>query len=227
MACAARARRSDSVEDAVGRTMKSKTHKYAGQDLTVTFDSARCIHTGRCLKALPVVFDVNAKPWVQPDNAAAQQVIEAVGRCPSGALAVQPPQDENTLELRKDGPIYARGRLRLAKLNGEILLEDTRLALCRCGASQNKPLCDNSHINSDFHASTELGRLAADGGEGPDGPLTVSAAPNGPLLLDGPAEIRGQGASAKVRKAALCRCGLSQNKPYCDGSHATGGFQAE
>jgi CDGSH-type Zn-finger protein/uncharacterized Fe-S cluster protein YjdI len=212
--------------------MKSKIHRYAGQELTVTFDSARCIHTGRCLKALPVVFDVNAKPWVQPDNAAAQQVIEAVGRCPSGALAVQPlpdepGQDENTLELRKDGPIYARGRLALAKLSGETLLEDTRLTLCRCGASQNKPLCDNSHIKSNFHASAELGRLAADGGDGPDGALTVSAAPNGPLLLDGPAEIRGLGASVKVRKAALCRCGLSENKPYCDGSHATGGFQAE
>lgn len=213
--------------------MKSKIHKYAGQELTVAFDAARCIHTGRCLKALPAVFDVDAKPWVQPDSASAQQVIDAVGRCPSGALAIQqsahaaPVEHENVLELRRDGPIYARGRLTLANLSGETLLEDTRMTLCRCGASRNKPLCDNSHIKSNFHASAELGRLAADGGDGPDGALTVSTAPNGPLLLDGPAEIRGQGASVQVRKAALCRCGLSQNKPYCDGSHAAGGFRAE
>lgn len=33
------------------------------------------------------------------------------------------------------------------------LLEDTRVALCRCGASENKPLCDNSHVDVDFEAA--------------------------------------------------------------------------
>ncbi|MEZ5364897.1 MAG: CDGSH iron-sulfur domain-containing protein [Bryobacterales bacterium] len=210
--------------------MKKKLHSYPGENLTVTFDSARCIHSGRCLQGAPSVFDVNAKPWVQPDNASADQVISTVQQCPSGALSVDvetPAGAENTLELRPNGPIYARGRLTLRKLDGEVLIEDDRMALCRCGASQNKPLCDNSHRESGFRAPAALGRLSSDGGEGPAGPLAISAAPYGPLLLDGPVKIRGGKDTAQVRKAALCRCGFSANKPYCDGSHATGAFRAE
>ena len=210
--------------------MKSKIRAYRGVDVTVTFDSARCIHSARCIKELPAVFDVDARPWIQPDNGSKDRVIATVCQCPTGALAVQPsaPADgENTLEIRPNGPIYARGRLALRKLDGETLLEDGRMALCRCGASKNKPLCDNSHRAAGFRASAHLGRLAADGGEGPAGELTISAAPNGPLLVDGPAQICGAGASVRIRKAALCRCGLSANKPYCDGSHSAGGFRSE
>lgn len=210
--------------------MKSKIHTYSGRGVTLTFDSARCIHAGRCVKGLPAVFDIEAKSWVQPDNAAAEEVRATVAQCPSGALAVQPagePSPENIVELQADGPLYVRGRICLKTLGGETLLEDDRMALCRCGQSQNKPLCDNAHQESGFQAPESLGKLAADGGDGPEGALTIAAAPNGPLLLDGPAEIRGGGASVRVRKAALCRCGMSGNKPYCDGSHATGGFKAE
>ncbi|MCB1022008.1 MAG: CDGSH iron-sulfur domain-containing protein [Acidobacteria bacterium] len=211
--------------------MKKKLHTYRGESLTVTFDSTRCIHTGRCLQGAPAAFDVNDKPWVHPDAVSPEQVVATVQQCPSGALHVvdaeTPAATENTLELRPNGPIYARGRLTLRKLDGEVLLDDDRMALCRCGASQNKPLCDNSHREAGFRAPAALGRLSADGGDGPAGPLAISAAPNGPLLLDGPAEIRGGKDSVQVRKAALCRCGLSGNKPYCDGSHATGAFRTE
>jgi CDGSH-type Zn-finger protein/uncharacterized Fe-S cluster protein YjdI len=210
--------------------MKSKIHNYTGEELTVTFDSARCIHAGRCVQGLPGVFDVNAKPWVQPDKASADEVRAIVAQCPSGALAVQPatePASENVIEIRPNGPVYVHGKTCLKTLGGETLLEDDRMALCRCGASQNKPLCDNTHREAKFRAAATLGKLAADGGECPDGELTISTAPNGPLLLDGPAEIRGAGDAVRVRKAALCRCGLSENKPYCDGSHSTGGFQAD
>lgn len=46
---------------------------------------------------------------------------------------------------------------------------------------------------------------------------------NGPYFIDGPFELVDEdGASFAVRKdhrIALCRCGMSDNKPYCDGSH--------
>jgi putative methionine-R-sulfoxide reductase with GAF domain/uncharacterized Fe-S cluster protein YjdI len=55
-------------------------------EITVTFDPNRCIHSGRCLAALPAVFDVRRTRWIQPEAAAADAVAGAVSRCPSGAL---------------------------------------------------------------------------------------------------------------------------------------------
>ncbi len=41
-------------------------------------------------------------------------------------------------------------------------------------------------------------------------------------LVDAEGKQYGLGGRASV---SLCRCGMSQNKPFCDGSHRTGGFQ--
>ena len=54
---------------------------------------------------------------------------------------------------------------------------------------------------------------------------------NGPLLVEGPVKIRdAQGNTFPVNSEkpaiALCRCGQSANKPFCDGSHNRCGFQA-
>ncbi len=51
---------------------------------------------------------------------------------------------------------------------------------------------------------------------------------NGPLLVTGNLEIvSGTGRTInRVRKTALCRCGQSANKPYCDGSHTRVGFRS-
>ena len=64
-----------------------------------------------------------------------------------------------------------------------------------------------------------------DGGESEAAPLvnTVRIRENGPLALHGDLAIAGQ---EKALRATLCRCGHSQRKPYCDGSHTGAGFQA-
>ncbi|MBX7252926.1 MAG: CDGSH iron-sulfur domain-containing protein [Candidatus Promineofilum sp.] len=46
-----------------------------------------------------------------------------------------------------------RGSLRLVGLRDELIREDTRAALCRCGASGNKPFCDGSHRRIGFRTS--------------------------------------------------------------------------
>ena len=62
-------------------------------------------------------------------------------------------------------------------------------------------------------------------------PLTIRCRENGPLVL--PAQFKivdhlGNEIALPVGKemVALCRCGHSQNKPFCDGSHKTSGFQS-
>ncbi len=52
---------------------------------------------------------------------------------------------------------------------------------------------------------------------------------NGPFLVKGPLKfIDAQGNEQLVEKAwvALCRCGYSSNKPFCDGTHSAKNFQA-
>ena len=54
----------------------------------------------------------------------------------------------------------------------------------------------------------------------------IQCRPNGPYLVTGPVELTGARAEGGAHEAAfaLCRCGGSKNKPFCDGTHRTNGF---
>ncbi|BBE24417.1 hypothetical protein MN0502_33000 [Arthrobacter sp. MN05-02] len=67
-------------------------------------------------------------------------------------------------------------------------------------------------------------------GSGKAAPVSVVACPNGPLLVRGDFELVGADGEALPRTrrtVALCRCGASVLKPYCDGSHKLTGFRSE
>lgn len=62
-------------------------------------------------------------------------------------------------------------------------------------------------------------------------PVVIRCRENGPLLVQGPVKIvdhQGNEFTIPAGKpaVALCRCGQSKNKPFCDGSHKTCGFVA-
>jgi CDGSH-type Zn-finger protein len=63
-----------------------------------------------------------------------------------------------------------------------------------------------------------------------DQAFRITCKPNGPYLLRGPATITdAAGNEIQVpagKNVALCRCGQSDNKPYCDGMHSKIGFQS-
>ena len=103
-----------------------------------------------------------------------------------------------------------------------------RAALCRCGDSANKPFCDNTHEKTAFRDRGALGDSGL-GCPSPGGPLEIRRAPNGPLLVSGNLVIVSSSGREGWHgtKTALCRCGASQNKPFCDGAHAQAGFQAD
>jgi len=171
-------------------------------------------------------------------------------RLDGGPAEVAP--SESFVTVAPDGPLYVQGDLRLgapsrqaetrADEEGRV---DYRAALCRCGESANKPFCDNAHQECGFEdpGAVDVGRgtafedLEAEPGSAssgpssapPAGPLAITAAPNGPLLFGGPLELRsGDGASRiLVENPALCRCGHSRDKPFCDGTHFSVGFQAD
>lgn len=53
-------------------------------------------------------------------------------------------------------------------------------------------------------------------------PVKITVVPNGPLLTEGPVRLIGPGGEtlAEASRLSLCRCGMSGNRPFCDGSHS-------
>jgi CDGSH-type Zn-finger protein len=62
-------------------------------------------------------------------------------------------------------------------------------------------------------------------------PVTIRLRPNGPLVIEGDVQVvdhEGNPFPLPQNKPviALCRCGQSKNKPFCDGSHKACNFAA-
>jgi CDGSH-type Zn-finger protein len=56
--------------------------------------------------------------------------------------------------------------------------------------------------------------------------VSIKILDNGPLVVQGEFTlVNAAGEDVPVKKAALCRCGGSVNKPFCDGTHSKIGFQ--
>ncbi|KPK14723.1 MAG: hypothetical protein AMJ62_11975 [Myxococcales bacterium SG8_38] len=213
-----------------------KVVKYEGRDADVQWDGRLCIHIGECGRAKNDLFVGGRQPWCEPDRVSADEVADVVLRCPSGALtyrrkdggAEESPDSENVVSVMYNGPLYVRGDLEIDGASEDMPGLRFRAALCRCGQSKSKPFCDNSHEAAGFQDYGAVGEKG-DGFEAPGGKLSVSPTPNGPLLLSGNFTIAAASGRRAWRgkKAALCRCGHSNNKPFCDGSHKGAGFRAE
>lgn len=203
-----------------------------GKDVVVLFNSQRCIHARHCVLDRPDVFVPNVQgAWIHPDRATPAQMLELAHNCPSGAIQCEHADGTsmesrplvNTVRLRENGPLAFRAPVRVAGAE-----HGQRLTLCRCGQSDNKPYCDGSHEAAGFSASGRGEVVASQPLPHRDGPLAIEALPDGPLHVSGNLEIlSGTGQTLnRVSECWLCRCGHSQNKPYCDGSHDRVGFKS-
>lgn len=205
----------------------------SSDSIIVSFDGKRCIHARRCVLALPGVFRAGVEgQWIFPESAPAEEIARVIGACPSGALTYQRKDGGleeqapgvNTLRPWEDGPNELRGDVRIAGQEPR-----KRAVLCRCGQSQRMPFCDNSHLKAEFRATSDIPSKDGKPLEAFDGPLEVTPTKDGPNMIAGNLQIiAGSGRKVTtVRKAFLCRCGQSKNKPFCDGSHKAAGFKAE
>ncbi len=220
---------------------------------------------------------------------------------PGGPYAIQ-----GSIPLVRKSIVRSEGGEPLAWSPEEPLEVSSDYALCRCGASSNKPFCDGSHATIEFNgnettemntysecqkeypgkgilmkdvrslcihagfcrnrvtdawsltrksddiqARTELiamiehcpsgaltyalddARKHHETGEPawqsiePTLPKSIALMPNGPLWVTGGISIiRSDNTPMEIRnRVALCRCGHSKNKPFCDGTHAEVGFK--
>jgi CDGSH-type Zn-finger protein/uncharacterized Fe-S cluster protein YjdI len=210
----------------------SKVEEIPGKLVTIRFDAQKCIHSRGCVLSRPDVFVPNVEgEWIHPDAAAPEQVAELAHNCPSGAItyersdggAQESAPRVNLIRIRENGPLAVHAEVTLVG-HGEML----RTTLCRCGHSANKPFCDGSHTAAGFVASGEPPSQPSEPLAQRDGAVTITPAENGPLLIAGSIElVTGTGRTIhRCEKTALCRCGQSANKPYCDGTHRKIGFVA-
>jgi CDGSH-type Zn-finger protein/uncharacterized Fe-S cluster protein YjdI len=214
-------------------TVIDGTEHIEGADLTLLYETKKCIHARFCVTGAPKVFLANVKgPWIDPDGIEVDKLVEIAHACPSGAIRYHRKDgkhDEvapqvNLIAIREAGPYAVRAPI---LLNGEFA--GFRATLCRCGASQNKPFCDGSHHEANFAASGEPPTGKADMLAVRDGPLAVDPQIDGPLQVRGNLEITsGTGrVVARIVQTKLCRCGGSNTKPFCDGTHAKIGFKSD
>lgn len=194
----------------------------------------------------------------------------------------------------ENGPLLVENPPDLAGAKTVEAAGKPRIALCRCGASANKPFCDGAHARIGFDSTPDHSRLrnsaleysgtvdgaevtisytpvlcthaaqcqaraatvfdpkskpwiqaengtldgifdvmaacpsgalrVAIGNQEPQhlttGDISITIEPNGPYhVTNVPLDAEFNGVGASRAKYSLCRCGLSKNKPFCDGSH--------
>ena len=69
--------------------------EYSNGEITILWKPEKCIHAGICVKTLPKVYNPKEKPWIKPENASPEELINQVAKCPSGALSIK--QDQQML----------------------------------------------------------------------------------------------------------------------------------
>ena len=212
-----------------------KVFTYKGKDIDVDWDGRLCIHMGECGFAEGDLFIGGREPWCQPDLTSVENVIDIVKRCPTGALVFRVKDgsckevvdNENNIMVTYNGPYFIRGEIELADTPEGMEGISHRVALCRCGLSANKPFCDNSHLEANFEDYGAVGECGA-GIKSTGGPLKIVSMQDGPLFVSGNVSLKASSGRTAWQgdKLALCRCGASKNKPFCDGSHKSIDFKS-
>ena len=215
---------------------KKKLLSFKGSEHTVTWDGTICTHAEECIRTDSKLFEKGRTPWGDPDLVDVSELDRIVRRCPSGAIkywdneGVNPeiPEPVNTAMVLPNGPLFVRGNLRIPGSDPENPVHTTRVALCRCGHSKNKPFCDNSHIEAGFEDTGAVGREGP-GLEEKGGVLEIVTNKNGSVRFLGNVTVMAASGCSRWNgtKVSMCRCGHSKQKPFCDGSHRGSNFEAE
>jgi len=122
----------------------------------------------------------------------------------------------NELLVTNGGPLKMTGNITLIAEDGSVT-HANHLSLCRCGASKNKPICDDQHLEVEFFDNGTVQRVSDWMPVNRPQTITVTCVENGPLKFRGYLRIYNKkGQECITMSGALCRCGKSSNKPFCD-----------
>ncbi len=106
---------------------------------------------------LASVFKLKQEPWIDPNGESAEKIIEAIRKCPSGALSYTVDGMEHRDQERppmvtvtENGPYAVTGDVELLDQPRGAGASTEHYTLCRCGGSKNKPFCDGTHWRIGF-----------------------------------------------------------------------------
>jgi CDGSH-type Zn-finger protein len=134
-----------------------KRDQYVGKKITIHDNRGVCAHIGHCTDGLKSVFKLKQEPWIDPNGATVEEIIQTINKCPSGALSYsiedvehKDHERETMVTVLKNGPYAIAGGIEL--LDQEMVEGTSRehYTLCRCGGSKNKPFCDGTHWEIGF-----------------------------------------------------------------------------
>ena len=128
--------------------------EFDGPELKLTDKKELCVDAEFCVRG--------ANIWnltVHSDRPGFREMaIEEAANCPSGRLVVWDlndnpiePEYEQSIVVTEHmdgspGPLWIRGRIEIESADGTVYEKRNRVTLCNCGKSENKPLCDGSHL---------------------------------------------------------------------------------
>ena len=145
----------DPAETASRTPTADRRRTVEGDGIAMTDDKGLCWHAGFCAREHGHAWDL------VPAAGSPEQVEEVKGMiqaCPSSRLQFHEPAGSAPIEpelpqriaILDDGPLYVQGGIPIEGSDGEDYETLNRVSLCRCGASKNKPYCDNTHAKIGF-----------------------------------------------------------------------------
>ncbi len=129
----------------------------------------------------------------------------------------------NELLVCNGGPFKMTGNINLINEDGTVT-HTNQISLCRCGASKSKPFCDDQHLEVEFIDNGTVQRVSDWMPVNRPQIVTVTCVENGPLKFRGYLRIYNKkGQECITMSGALCRCGKSSKKPFCDNNQGCAG----
>ena len=152
----------DGPETAPNNTIRERQETLPGsKNIVIHMDMSLCTSSGFCANHLTCIAEMATHTEDTQVRALAMAMVE---HCPSGALTYTlregdpdievdlPKQIAMITEITSQGPIpgplWVTGGITILRSDGQPLEKRNRVTLCNCGHSQNKPLCDGSHRES-------------------------------------------------------------------------------
>jgi CDGSH-type Zn-finger protein len=150
----------DGTETALVNSYDERSRSYQATKVVMRDDRAICEHAGFCGNRITNVWEM-VKGDATDDSVARSQLMAMIERCPSGALTYRLEPDDTDIEpelpdaigVTDDGPLFVTGGIGVERSDGQPFETRNRVTLCRCGASDMKPLCDGSHKDAGFRDS--------------------------------------------------------------------------